>query len=354
MSRVISSRDIQEMSRSGQGVVIPEDAILTPSARELLQDLETSGAKVVATAAAATATKVAADKLTPPAKKLNSKSPKAELEAFFNSPYAHNLKEQICEMGHRLWKRAYVDGNGGNMAIRVGEDIAICTPTLVSKGSLKPSDMCLVDFEGNQILGTKKRTSEILMHLQMMKRQPSAVATCHCHPPYATAFAVANIAPPTCMLPEYEVFCSVGVAPYRTPGSPEMGKLVAEMTDQYNTILMSNHGVVTWSHNNIEEAYWRMEIIEAYCRTIVVAGQLGRPINTFTGPQMKELLNIKQSLGFVDPRYGMKECELCDSGDWRPGSTVQAAPAAESTVGLDPEAEAAVKAITDQILSQIK
>ena len=44
------------------------------------------------------------------------------------------MKEQICEMGRRLWQRAYVDGNGGNIAIRVGEDIAICTPTLVSKG----------------------------------------------------------------------------------------------------------------------------------------------------------------------------------------------------------------------------
>jgi L-fuculose-phosphate aldolase len=354
MSQVISLRDIQEMTRKGQGISIPADAILTPSAREMLQDLETSGAKVVATATAVAAAKPASDQLAPPAKKLDSKTPKAELEAFFNSPYAHSLKEQICEMGHRLWKRAYVDGNGGNMAIRVGEDIAICTPTLVSKGSLKPSDMCLVDFEGNQILGTKKRTSEILMHLQMMKRQPSAVATCHCHPPYATAFAVANIAPPTCMLPEYEVFCSVGIAPYRTPGSPDMGKLVAELTDQYNTILMSNHGVVTWSHNNIEEAYWRMEIIEAYCRTIVVAGQLGRPINTFTGPQMKELLNIKQSLGFVDPRFNMKECELCDSGEWRPGATSQAAPGGEVTIGLDPEAEAAVKAITEQILAQLK
>jgi len=240
------------------------------------------------------------------------------------------------------------------MAIRVGEDIAICTPTLVSKGSLKPEDMSLVDFEGNQLCGTKKRTSEILMHLQMMKRQPKAVATCHCHPPYATAFAVAGVAPPTCMLPEYEVFCAVGVAPYRTPGSPEMGKLVADLTDQYNTILMANHGVVTWSHNNVEEAYWRMEIIEAYCRTIVVAGQLGKPINTFTGPQMKELLNIKQSLGFVDPRYGMKECELCDSGEWRPGATC-AVPTNESqAVGFDAEAEKAVQAITDQILSQMK
>ena len=354
MSQVISVRDIQEMIRNGQAVSIPDDAIVTPSARELLQDLETSGNRAVATAAAPK-TSAGSDKLSPPTKKLTSKSSKAELDAFFASPYAHSLKEQICAMGKRLWQREYVDGNGGNMAIRVGEDIAICTPTLVSKGSLKPSDMCLVDFEGNQLCGTKKRTSEILMHLQMMKKQPKAVATCHCHPPYSTAFAVVGQAPPTCMLPEYEVFCSVGVAPYRTPGSPEMGKLVADMTDEYNTILMANHGVVTWSHNNIEEAYWRMEIIEAYCRTIVVAGQLGKPINTFTGPQMKEILNIKQSLGFVDPRHGMKECELCDSGDWRPGATCQpAASTGESTSGLDAEAEAAVKAITDQILAQMK
>jgi len=238
-----------------------------------------------------------------PPEPLDSKSSKAALNAFFNSPHARRLKAQICDIGRRLWQREYVDGNGGNMAIRVGKDIALCTPTLVSKGFMKPSDMCLVDFEGNQLCGTQKRTSEILMHLQMMKQQPKAAATCHCHSPYATAFAVVGQAPPACILPEYEIFCSVGVAPYRTPGSSETGKLVADMAVDYNTILMANHGVVTWSHNNIEEAYWRMEIIEAYCRTIVVAGQLGKPINTFTGPQMKELLNIKQRLGFVDPRF---------------------------------------------------
>ncbi len=344
------------MVQEGKDVrALPDSAILTPSARDYLRDLELKNFKTATPDVAKPASAPAIDsKPRPPSKPLNSKSPKAELEAFFNSPYAHSLKEQICEMGHRLWKRAYVDGNGGNMAIRVGEDIAICTPTLVSKGSLKPEDMCLVDFEGNQLCGTKKRTSEILMHLQMMKRQPKAIATCHCHPPYATAFAVANVAPPTCMLPEYEVFCSVGVAPYRTPGSPDMGKLVAELTDQYNTILMANHGVVTWSHNNIEEAYWRMEIIEAYCRTIVVAGQLGKPINTFTGEQMKDLLKIKQSLGFVDPRYNMKECELCDSGEWRPGVTCSVPLQGNSAIGYDAEAEAAVKAITDQIMSQLK
>src|ERR1017187_7300017 len=178
MSQVISVRDIQEMIRSGQGVSIPDDALVTPSARDFLSELETNGG---ANGAKTNGGKnnnlpyVGGEHLSPPAQKLNSKSPKRELEAFFNSPYANSLKEQICEMGHRLWKRAYVDGNGGNMAIRVGDDIAICTPTLVSKGSLKPADMCLVDFEGNQLLGTNKSTSEILMHLQMMKHQPKAI-----------------------------------------------------------------------------------------------------------------------------------------------------------------------------------
>jgi len=162
----------------------------------------------------------------PAAKPLNSQSPKAELEAFFHSSRARELKLQICEMGRRMWTREFVDGNGGNMAIRAGEDLAICTPTLVSKGALKPQDLCLVDFEGNQLLGAKRRTSEILMHLQIMKRQPKAVATCHCHPPHATAFAIAGELPPGRMLPEYEIFCSVGLAPYRVPGSPEMGALV--------------------------------------------------------------------------------------------------------------------------------
>jgi len=354
MSRVISVRDIQEMIRNGQGLGgIPADAIVTPSARDFLNELETNGgAKAVA--AKGKSGFGSSDKFSPPARPLTSKSPKSELEAFFNSPYAHHLKEQICEMGRRLWQRAYVDGNGGNMAIRAGEDIAICTPTLVSKGSLKPEDMCLVDFEGNQILGAKKRTSEILMHLQIMQKQPQAVATCHCHPPYATGFAVAGIVPPTCMIPEFEVFVSVAIAPYRTPGTPEMGKLVAELVDKHNTILMANHGIVTWSHNNLEEAYWRAEIVEAYCRTLLVTAQLGKTPNTFTPNQLQDLLKIKQSLGYVDPRYGMKECELCDNAEWRPGISCQVEAKAETTVGLDPEAEAAVKAITDQILAQWK
>jgi len=348
MKQVISVRDLEDMLRSGQDFrSLPEDALLTPSARDFLRDQESNGAPKSFSG-------TEKPKPSGPAKAATTRSSKSEIEAFFNSPQLHELKLQLCDVGRRLWQRAYVDGNGGNLAIKVSEDLVLCTPTLISKGFMKPEDMCLVDLEGNQFAGTRKRTSEILMHLQMMKRQPRMVASAHCHPPYATAFAVAGVQPPTCMIPEFEVFASVAIAPYRTPGTPEMGKLVADLVDKHNTILMANHGVVSWSHNSIEDAYFKMEILEAYCRTVLVASQLGKPAKTMTPTQLQDLLKIKEGLGIPDPRYGLKECELCDNEGWRPGVTcgvptnpgigTQAAPA-------DPEAEALIKAITDQIMS---
>jgi L-fuculose-phosphate aldolase len=343
MPAVITAKEVEDIiAKGGDPKSLPADAILTPSAKDAIRDY--ANARRGSASAGVTSA---------PARPLSSKSPKAELETYFRSPAAHALKEQLCDIGRRLWQREYVDGNGGNIAIRVGEDIAICTPTLVSKGFMKPEDMCLVDFEGNQLCGEKRRTSEILMHLQIMKQQPKAVATCHCHPPYSTGFAVAGVLPPTCMIPEFEVFASVAIAPYRTPGTPEMGKLVADLVDKHNTILMANHGVVSWSHNNVEDAYFKMEILEAYCRTILVTAQVGRPANTMTPGQLQDLLKIKQSLGIPDPRHGLKECELCDNDEWRPGVQCAVPPRQEATIGYDSEAEAAVKTITDEIMARV-
>lgn len=351
MKQVISVRDLEEMLRNGRDIrSLPEEALLTPSARDFLRDNASSSSPASPPPAGTSPTQ--------PPSKVTSRSSKAEIQAFFESPAIHALKLQICDLGRRLWQREYVDGNGGNIGIKVAEDLVLCTPTLVSKGFMKPEDMCLVDMEGNQLAGTLKRTSEILMHLQIMQRQPRATATVHCHPPYSTGFAVAGVEPPTCMIPEFEVFASVATAPYRTPGTPEMGKLVADLVDQHNVILMANHGVVAWSHKDAEDAYFKMEILEAYCRTVLVASQLGKPVGTMTPGQLKDLLQIKQKMGFPDPRYGLKECELCDNEGWRPGVTCAVQPpaagSADPTPAADPQAEALVQAITAQIMARIK
>lgn len=348
MKPVITARQVEELLQSGGDLrSLPADAIYTPSALDLVREAGLRAAKAPA------ATPHRGDA---PRTLLSSKSPKADIEALFASAHARGVKEQICEVGRRLWLREYVDGNGGNIAVRVGEDLAICTPTLVSKGFMKPDDMCLVDFEGHQLAGAKGRTSEILMHLQIMARQPKAVATVHCHPPYATGFAVVGLEPPTCLVPEYEVFASVALAPYRTPGTLEMGKLVADLVEHNNIVLMANHGVVSWSPKSVEDAYMKMEILEAYCRTVLVTAQLGKPPNTFTPQQVQDLLRIKQSLDIPDARIGAPDAALCDNSDWQPGVQCALPQAAGSSADsmTSAEREALVEEITRRILERLK
>jgi len=98
-----------------------------------------------------------------------------------------------------------------------------------------------------------------------------------------------------------------------------------------------------------------MEILEAYCRTVMVTAQLGKPPNTMTPKQLQDLLAIKKSLDIPDPRHGLKECELCDNAEWNPGiQCVVPSASAGGTADRDPEAEAAIQAITDQIMAQLK
>jgi len=349
MKKVYSARDIDELHIGGGLGSISADAILTPSARDRLKELGNPKPTRPGDASIGGNQKDSIDK------SVRANSPKEDLERLFHSPAVRELKEQICEVGRRLWQRAYVDGNGGNLSIRLTDDVVLCTPTLVSKGFMKPEDLCLVDLEGNQLAGVKKRTSEILMHLQIMKAQPKARAVSHAHPPHATGFAVAGVQPPTCMIPEIEVFIGrVPIAPYETPGTIEMGRKVAELVDHHNTVLMENHGVVSWS-NSIEDAYFKMEIVEAYCRTVVVTTQLGVQPKQFSPRHLQDLLKIKQELGVPDPRFGLKECELCDNDEWRPGVTC-AVPATDggSSASTDPQAESVVQVVTDEIMNRLK
>jgi L-fuculose-phosphate aldolase len=211
------------------------------------------------------------------------------------------LKEQFCDIGRRIWQRGFCAGNEGNHSFRLSEDRILCTPTGISKGNLKPSDLCVVDMTGKQISGTRKRTSEILMHLAIYKIRDDVKAVIHSHPPHATAFAVAGVDLPTCIHPEAEVFLGpVHTAKYVTPGDTRLGESIAPFVKDSNTVLMGNHGVVCYGHD-LENAYYKLEIVDAYSRILILAKQVGS-IKTLSMPEMKELVALKARFGMSDPR----------------------------------------------------
>jgi L-fuculose-phosphate aldolase len=222
----------------------------------------------------------------------------------------HKLKEFICEIGRRVYARGFAAANDGNITIRLNDREVLCTPTMVSKGFMKPEDICKVDYEGKQLAGTKKRTSEVLLHLAIYKARPDVNAVVHCHPPHATAFAVAQEPIPKCVLPEVEVFLGeVPIAQYETPGGQKFADSVLPVLKSSNTVILANHGTVTFGPD-LEKAYFNTEIIDAYCKILILARQLGR-VHYFSEKQTRELLDLKKRLGYDDVRFADESCELC-------------------------------------------
>jgi len=271
------------------------------------------------------------------------------------------LKEEICEIGRRLYNKGFAAANDGNITIRLNEREVLCTPTMVSKGFMMPEDICKVDYEGKQLAGTRKRTSEVLLHLAVYKTRPDVNAVVHCHPPHATAFAVAQEPIPKCILPEVEVFLGeVPMARYETPGTNKFAETIIPYVRDCNTIILANHGTATFGPN-LENAYFNTEIIDAYCRILILARQLGR-VNYFTEGQTKELLDIKKRLGYDDPRFRCENCDLCGNSIFdrgysefvpQPNAFDREEENASLRPGDVPDIEKIVQTVTDQVMAAL-
>jgi L-fuculose-phosphate aldolase len=284
------------------------------------------------------------------------------------------LKEQMCDIGRRIWQKGFCAGNEGNHSYRIGENRILCTPTGISKGNLKPDDICTVDMEGKQISGTRKRTSEINLHLAIYKARPDVKAVIHSHPPHATAFAVAAVDLPTCIHPEAEVFLgAVRTAKYVTPGDQRLGESILPYVKDSNTILLQSHGVVCF-HPDLEQTYYQLEIVDAYARILILAKQVGS-IRPLDAGEMKELLELKAKFGLKDARVDAGLDKMTCATDFlsrvggdiairgrmqRDGGTgpaPQANPMDRAIASLAPEnyseddIEQLVQVITDQIMA---
>ena len=230
----------------------------------------------------------------------------------------HKIKQDICEIGRRIYAKGFAAANDGNITVRIGENEVLCTPTMHCKGFLKPEDISTVDMTGKQIAGAKKRSSEALLHLEIYKQRADVKSVVHCHPPHACAFAIAREPIPQCVLPEVEVFLGdVPITKYETPGGQAFADTVLPFVQKTNVIILANHGTVSYGEN-VERAYWWTEILDAYCRMLMLAKSLGR-VNYFDEGKERELLDLKQKWGWSDPRNTeeYKNCDVCANDIFR-------------------------------------
>ena len=127
-----------------------------------------------------------------------------------------------------------------------------------------------------------------------------------------TAFAIAGVELPTCIHPEAEVFLGpVKMAKYVTPGDQRLADSILPFVKESNTVLMGSHGVVCFD-TDLEQCYYKLEIVDAYARILILAKQVGA-IRPLDGDEMKQLLDLKARFGMKDPRHNNPEGMACSS-----------------------------------------
>jgi L-fuculose-phosphate aldolase len=207
-------------------------------------------------------------------------------------------REEIVEVGRRLYARGLISGNEGNVSVRLG-DVLLVTPPSVCKGFLAAEMIVKTDLAGKPIDGQRAST-EVLMHTAVYRRRPDAAAVVHAHPPVATGFAVAGIALDQPLIAEAVVTLGkVPVVPYGTPSTPELADNVGAAVCQAQALLMANHGALTVG-DSLYRAWERMEALEQVARVTLVTRLLG-VTNLLPATDVARLAEMRPRAGYPEP-----------------------------------------------------
>jgi L-fuculose-phosphate aldolase len=210
------------------------------------------------------------------------------------------IRDDIVEVGRRLWERGYVASNDGNISVRLDERRLMTTPANVSKGFMTPDMMVITDFEGKKLSGDRKASSEIKMHLQVYRDRPDANAVVHAHPPTATGFAVAGIPLDRAVLAEVvTTLGSIPIAEYATPSTDELPAACSKYLKAHDGLLLANHGALAIGPD-LFTAYYRMETIEHFAKISLVTRMLGRE-HLLSREEVQRLQGLRGTYGIASP-----------------------------------------------------
>ena len=231
------------------------------------------------------------------------------------SPY--EIKKEICEVGHAIYRLGFVAANDGNISVKVSDNEYYCTPTGVSKGALTPDMIIKVDKNGNKIDGKLNPSSEIKMHMRVYQERPDVNAVVHAHPPIATAFTVAGIDLDQYILPE--AVLSIGEVPtceYGTPSTMEIPDSLAPYIQDHDAFLLQNHGALTVGCN-LTKALFVMEEVEFNAKICKYAMELGA-VHEIPNDQLKKLMELRKKLNMTGRHPGIEieeEKPACQNND---------------------------------------
>lgn len=187
------------------------------------------------------------------------------------------VREQICDVCHKMWLLGWAAANDGNVTVKLADGTYFATPAGISKSFITPEKLIHLNGEGEvlEALEGYGPSSELKMHMGCYNEREDVGAVVHAHPPTATGFAVAHLDMDRYTMIEAVLSLgSVPVTPYATPSTQEVPDAIAPFLQEHDALLLENHGALTVGADLLT-AFYRMETLELYAKISLTAHLLG-------------------------------------------------------------------------------
>jgi ribulose-5-phosphate 4-epimerase/fuculose-1-phosphate aldolase len=199
-----------------------------------------------------------------------------------------DLRDEICRVGRSLYQRGYVHASAGNISVRLADGFLI-TPTDACLGTLDPARLARIGADGAQT-GGDRASKTLALHRRIYASAPEAHCVIHTHSTHLVALTLQGVWSDDDIVPPITPYFVMKVGhvpliPYRRPGDPDVGALVAARIEAaaargvpLRAVMLDRLGPNVW-HRTPAEASAVLEELEETARLWLLSGRRATPLD---------------------------------------------------------------------------
>lgn len=179
-------------------------------------------------------------------------------------------RKEVARFMRRLYRHGLTTTSGGNISLRVTDDIIVITPSATDKGRMRWKEVGIMTILGENLTPELKPSIESEMHLSIYKKKKEVTAIVHAHPVFASSFTAMKCKINTSLTAEARAILGDPLmVSYALMGTTDLANIAAENILNSDILLLENHGILT-TGSNLLQAFDKIEVLENAARMTLV------------------------------------------------------------------------------------
>lgn len=185
-------------------------------------------------------------------------------------------RKTVAGFMRRLYRQGLTTTSGGNISLKVSDNIIAITPSATDKGRMKWKEVGIMSILGENLTPDLKPSMEAAMHLLIYRKKKEVSAIVHAHPVFASAYTAMKCSVDTSLTAEARAICGEPLfVPYALMGTKELAIKAAESIASADILLLENHGILAVGSTMLQ-AFDRLEVLENAAKMTMIVEMTGR------------------------------------------------------------------------------